>query len=433
VAAVRTGSGMSGMALSGLDKGVPGEIEAMPAQQAGAAGWNVLREDLPLPVCVLRSGALERNIARFQQFSEASGVLLCPHAKTSMSPALFGRQLGAGCWGLTFATCHQLRVARRHGVQRVFYANQLVGAADIRYVCGELRRDPGFEFYCLVDSVAGVRLLAERAARADPGRPLNVLVEGGLAGGRCGVRDVTTAVAVAEAVRAAGDCLALAGVEGFEGLVQSREASRREADARAFLAFLAEIAETLDGRDLFDGEDVLLSAGGSAFYDLAIAELTAARLRRPARVILRSGCYLTQDWGSYEQLLADLHGRTGSDEPALEPAMEVWTQVLSVPEPELVILSAGRRDFGQDAGNPVALTHVRRGSAVCRPLRESGWRIAAASDQHAHVAVPPGHGVEVGDLVALGPSHPCTTFDKWRVLYLVDDDYNVTEAIRTYF
>ena len=98
-----------------------------------ASGRNVLREDLPLPVCVLRSGALERNVARFQRFSESSGVLLCPHAKTSMSPALFGRQLNAGCWGLTVATCSQLQVVRRHGVPRVFYANQLVGAPDIGY------------------------------------------------------------------------------------------------------------------------------------------------------------------------------------------------------------------------------------------------------------------------------------------------------------
>jgi D-serine dehydratase len=150
-------------------------------------------------------------------------------------------------------------------------------------------------------------------------------------------------------------------------------------------------------------------------------------------VILRSGCYLTQDWGLYEGLLADLHQRTGSAEPGLEPAMEVWAQVLSVPEPGLVILSAGRRDFGQDAGNPIALTHVRRGSAQLRPLRDSGWRMAAASDQHAHMAVPPGHGVDVGDLVALGPSHPCTTFDKWRVIYLADDDYTITEAVPTYF
>ena len=107
-----------------------------------ATDKNVLREDLPLPLCVLRAGALERNVARFQRYTESAGVLLCPHAKTAMSPALFSRQLAAGCWGLTFATCAQLQVARRHGVPRVFYANQLVGAADIRYVCDELRRDP---------------------------------------------------------------------------------------------------------------------------------------------------------------------------------------------------------------------------------------------------------------------------------------------------
>jgi len=150
-------------------------------------------------------------------------------------------------------------------------------------------------------------------------------------------------------------------------------------------------------------------------------------------VVLRSGCYLTQDHGIYAGLLGDIHRRTGSAEPDLEPALEVWAQVLSVPEPGLVILSAGRRDFGQEAGNPVALAHVRRGTAEPRPLREAGWTMAAASDQHAHMTAPPGHGVAVGDLVALGPSHPCTTFDKWREIHLVDDDYNVIGTAATCF
>jgi D-serine dehydratase len=405
----------------------------MMASMSTVGQQNVLREDLPFPLCVLSSGALERNITRFQRFTDSRGVLLCPHAKTSMSPALFRRQLAAGCWGLTFATCAQLEAARRHGVPRVLYANQLVGAADIRFVCGELRRDPGFDFYCLVDSVPGVRLLAERVADADPGRPVNVLVEGGLAGGRCGVRDVGTAVAVAEAVRTAGSHLALAGVEGFEGLAQYREAGRREADVRDFLGLLRDIAQTLDGREMFRAGPVLLSAGGSAFYDLVIDELAAIRLGRPHQVIVRSGCYLTQDWGAYAGLLADLHQRTGSADPDLQPALQVWAQVLSVPEPGLLILSAGRRDFGQDAGNPVALSHVRRGSAQLRPLSGSGWQMSAVSDQHAHMTVPPGHGAEVGDLVALGPSHPCTTFDKWRIIHLVDADYNIIETITTDF
>lgn len=394
---------------------------------------NILREDLPLPVCVLRSSVLDRNLARFQQFSEAAGVLLCPHAKTTMAPALFRRQLAAGSWGLTFATGPQVRAAREHGVPRIFYANELVGAADIRYVCAELRRDPGFEFYCLADSVAGVRLLAERVAAADPGRPVNVLVEGGLAGGRCGVRDVATAVAVAQAIRAAAPHLTLAGVEGFEGLAQARDGGDRETVVREFLAFLVQIAVALDERGLFGVPEVLLTAGGTAFPDLVIEVLTGARLGRPARVMLRSGCYLSEDWGLYARALADLHARTGSSVPDLEPALEVWAQVLSVPEPGLVIVSAGRRDFGQDAGDPVALTHVRRGTAGRRSLRNAGWTMAAASDQHAHMAVPRDHGVAVGDLVALGPSHPCTTFDKWRTLYLVDDDYTVTEAVPTFF
>ncbi|HXP58312.1 MAG TPA: hypothetical protein VN847_25350 [Streptosporangiaceae bacterium] len=397
---------------------------------------NVLREDLPLPLGVLRASALERNLVRFQQFSAAAGVLLCPHAKTTMAPALFGRQLAAGSWGLTFANGPQLRAAREHGVPRIFYANELVGAADIRYVCAELRRDPEFSFSCLVDSVAGVRLLAERIAGLGPdgpGRPVNVLVEGGLAGARCGVRDVATAVEVAAAVRAAAPHLALTGVEGFEGLARATDGAGRERVVREFLAFLIQIAVALDERDLFDAAEVLLSAGGSAFFDVVADVLTGARLSRPTRVMLRSGCYLSEDYGLYARALDDLHKRTGSPVPALEPALEVWAQVLSVPEPGLVILSAGRRDFGQDAGNPVALTHVPRGTGERRSLRDAGWTMAAASDQHAHMAVPENHGVAVGDLVALGPSHPCTTFDKWRTLYLVDDDYTVTEAVPTFF
>jgi D-serine dehydratase len=397
---------------------------------------NVLREDLPLPVCVLRASALDRNLTAFQQFSAAAGVRLCPHGKTTMAPALFDRQLAAGSWGLTFATGPQVRAAREHGVPRIFYANELVGAADIRYVAAELRRDPGFEFYCLVDSVAGVRLLAERLAALGPdgpGRALNVLVEGGMTGARGGVRDVATAVEVAQAVRAAAPHLALAGVEGFEGLAKAPDGGDRAPVVRAFLAFLLEIAAALDQRQLFDAPEVLLTAGGTAFPDLVIDVLTGARLSRPATVMLRSGCYLSEDWGLYARALTDLHTRTGSAAPDLEPALEVWGQVLSVPEPGLIIVSAGRRDFGQDAGDPIALTHVPRGTGERRPLRDAGWTMAGTSDQHAHLAVPPGHGVAVGDLVALGPSHPCTTFDKWRTIYLVDDDYTVTEAISTFF
>jgi D-serine dehydratase len=41
--------------------------------------------------------------------------------------------------------------------------------------------------------------------------------------------------------------------------------------------------------------------------------------------------------------------------------------------------------------------------------------------------------LEVGDLIGCGISHPCTTFDKWPLLLVVDDQYNVQHAINTFF
>jgi D-serine dehydratase len=47
--------------------------------------------------------------------------------------------------------------------------------------------------------------------------------------------------------------------------------------------------------------------------------------------------------------------------------------------------------------------------------------------------MPADSPLKVGDLVSFGISHPCTTFDKWQLLWVVDDDYRVSEAIRTFF
>jgi D-serine deaminase-like pyridoxal phosphate-dependent protein len=41
--------------------------------------------------------------------------------------------------------------------------------------------------------------------------------------------------------------------------------------------------------------------------------------------------------------------------------------------------------------------------------------------------------VQVGDRVGFGISHPCTAFDKWREVAIVDEDYNVVDTVSTYF
>jgi len=199
-------------------KGMPGGIAPFPMSEIAAKGWNVLREDLPLPLAVLKKSAMDHNSAWMRDFVARSGAVIAPHGKTTMAPQLFGQQVDDGAWAITVATAHQIAVARNFGFQRIILANQLVGKQMTRYVLDELKRDPGLEFFCIVDSEANVAQLAAAAKEANIGRPLQLFLEGGWKDGRTGVRDIETGLRVARAVKAAAPYLALRGVEGFEGL-----------------------------------------------------------------------------------------------------------------------------------------------------------------------------------------------------------------------
>jgi D-serine dehydratase len=329
-----------------------------------------------------------------------------------------------------------VRVARHFGIPRILLANELIGPHDIDWVVGELRRDPGFEFFCLVDSPEAVQRLAERPDRKPLGRPINVLLEVGYAGGRCGVRSVDAGLAVARAVHAHRPALRLVGLETFEGLLQTRPAAEGDAQVAALIGFVAELAAMCDSEGLLaDARPVLLSAGGSSFYDLAARILATANISRPIKIVVRSGCYLIHDVDLYGPLLTRLRQRdplARSKDLAFTPALEVWAHVLSVPEPSRLVLGAGRRDFGEDAGLPVLARHFRDGTELAPP-RHAGAHLAAVNDQHGIVEFTPPWDVRVGDIMALSPSHPCTTFDKWRTVHVIDEQTTVIDTLRTYF
>jgi D-serine dehydratase len=423
--------------LSGLVKGVPGAVAPFALRDIAAKGWNLLREDLPLPAAVLKTSALDHNDRWMQSFLKLSGAVISPHGKTTMSPALFRRQLDHGAWAMTVATAQQIQVCRAMGINRIVLANQLVGRQAIRYVLDELAAHADFEFYCLADSLAGVAQLAKAAGGRTLRAPLNLLLEGGMVGGRTGCRDLETALEVARAVAAAGPALRLRGVEGFEGLINAKTPEETEARVRAFLDFLGSIAEACVAENLFALGPVILSAGGSAFYDLVVERFSRERLGREILVLTRSGCYLTHDSGMYRRMFRRLSERAPAVEQlgqGLQPALEVWTYVQSRPEPALAICTMGRRDVSSDSDMPVPQTWCRPGgnAAPPQPLGP-GYAVTGLNDQHAYMTLPKESPLQVGDLVSFGVSHPCTTFDKWQLLYLVDDAYNVTGAVRTYF
>jgi len=414
-------------------KGFPGGRGPLPLRDVGRQGWSLLAEDVPLPACVLKASALGRNETFMRDFLGRNGASISPHGKTTMSPQLFERQIAAGAWAITVGNIHQIQVARHFGFARIVLANQLVGRQAIRYVLDELARDPGFEFYSLVDSVALVETLAKAARERGIEGRFNVFLEGGVAGARTGVRDVATARDVARAVKAASPHLTLRGVEGFEGVISGADGP---AKIDAFLDFLAEIARKIDAEDLAGPGPLILTAGGSAFYDLVVAKFAALNLRRRSMILTRSGCYLTHDSRMYENAFQAIAARSPEIAARGRPAhaLEVWAYVQSRPEPTRAIVTMGKRDVSHDRDLPIPLLWHRPGARSGSPAALGADHVCVAlNDQHGFLDLPASSPLAVGDLVGFGISHPCLTFDKWQLIYVVDDDYRIVEAIRTYF
>jgi D-serine dehydratase len=417
-------------------KGLP-LTASMPQGEVGRQGWNILRADTSFPVAVLKLPALQHNLAWMARFCTSHGAVLAPHGKTTMSPQLFHAQLANGAWGITLANMTQAQIAHRFGIKRVLLANQLVAPADINAALALMEEDRKFELYALVDSVAGVERLGEAVARHGLARPLSLLVELGLPNGRTGCRSIAEALVLARKV-ADTPGLELAGIEGYEGLLVTHNREQDLEAVREFVAQLVGLIRLAEGEGLFRGKEILLTAGGSAYFDLVaqgFSGVTGTELK--VLPILRSGCYLTNDHGFYHGLTAQLYEREGTAQAdGLQPALEVWSMVQSRPEPTLAILTMGKRDASHDIDLPLPLVSHRPGQGKPTTL-PAGCRIEKMNDQHAYLRLPVGDplctSLAVGDLISCGISHPCTTFDKWPVLLAVDEGYNVQGAINTFF
>ena len=411
-------------------KGIPLN-QTLPLSAVPEQGWNVARGDLSLPALTLDVHALDNNIQTMQRYCERNGVLLAPHGKTTMSPQLFDAQLAAGAWAMTAATPTQASVMRRYGVGRIVLANELVERLALRWVSAELDRDPEFEFFCLVDSEDTVRMMDSILAERPPERPLAVLVEVGRSGGRAGVRDVDSACEVARAVHDAKHLL-LSGVETFEGALTNAVDTAALEILDDLFSSVRESVTTISALGLFERDEVIVSAGGSMYFDLVIAALSQwPQLEAPVSLILRSGCYVSHDAGDYERK-SPLAGRRAADEKLrLHDAVRLWGTVLSRPEPDTLIVGAGLRDAPVDREFPMPLSCFRDGDL--RFDLGGQAEVLRMMDQHAFVRVDPALGIRPGDTINFGISHPCTAFDKFRFIPLVDEQFNVIDAVLTFF
>ncbi len=411
----------------------PGRYRSVLDEGVTLRGIDPFAGAVASPVALLRRDAVESNIAAMQQWCDQRNVVLAPHGKTTMAPGLHQRQLKAGAWGITVASPAQARVALGAGAPRILIANEVTDTAGIRWL-GAVRRDhPEVGLCCYVDSLDGAALLESGLAQTLPdGTRLDVLLELGVPGGRAGVRDEATAAVVARAV-AGSARLRLAGVSGYEGVIGSAADTVEVTGVREFCHHLRWLAGELHQRDLIEAtpeRPMVLSAGGSVFFDEVAAVLTARQdslAGVPTVVVLRPGCYITHDHGLYSRATP---AARGGDGPDLTPALEVWGRVISRPEPARAIIDVGRRDISYDHGLPQALWRRPAAGGARSGLTAT---VIALNDQHAFLDLPEDESLAVGEWVGFGISHPCTTFDKWNVLLLIDGSGRVVEELATFF
>ena len=225
----------------------------------------------------------------------------------------------------------------------------------------------------------------------------------------------------------------LVGIECYEGLWATGRSADDQALVQGLMQRVAELARCNASASSCSRPTNCCSAPAARRSSTWWCRWLKPALSRPVRGVLRSGCYVTHDHGSYQRYMASMDSRLACGH-GLHAALEVWALVQSCPEPGLALLTAGKRDVSYDIEMPIPAQWCARGESMPVPA-PAGWKVSAMNDQHAYLRWPADAAVapQVGDRVALGISHPCTTFDKWRWMAVVDEAYDVVDAIVTCF
>ena len=395
----------------------------MSASCGGQPG--LLHEDVCLPAAVINAAALDNNIRWMQRYVTLRSVSFAPHGKTTMTPWIFRQQQAAGAWAIGTGSIWQASVALEAGVQRVLIVNQLTGRASMLLASQLKALYPECELLCCVDGPDNARTLS--AFFAERNQQMDILVELGIPDGRCGCQTAEEALALTRDI-ATLTGLRLRGLEVYEGVLHDNDLHEQiETLLHDAAALACRMASFVDG-------EFILTGGGSAWYDVVCNVWLAAETPPRCRIVIRPGCYITLDHGIYQSSQDALIARDATARQVggeLKPALELVTMVQSVPQPSLAVVNFGKRDAAFDAGLPQAIAHYRQGQMLA--LKPGVIVSTGIMDQHCMLRLAAGSDVRVGDILIFGLSHPCLTFDKWKTLLLVNDEYRVLEELDTAF
>ena len=373
---------------------------------------NIFNSGFQFPLMVLKQDALTHNIDKMSRFCKSVGAELAPHVKTTMAPQIAQLQMDAGAFAVTVASLWQAEIFREFNFKRIIIANEVLDQYAIKKIA-ELNKSKKVEIIFYVDSLEGLEII--KSFTPSDGIQ-NLFIEIGTINGRGGVRNLELVKEIAMSIHS-DPRLNLRGVTGFEGAVPN--ISRTKDGENLVAEFCRRIVNAAQLSFEYKSDyKFIISAGGSAYFDIVAAELN--KFNQDKILLLRSGGYVTHDNKYYE----DIYPFKSSSDGFL-PAIEIWAQVISKPEDGFGVLNLGKRDVGSDLHNPIPILRFSKS------ISEFSGEIEKLNDQHAFLKSS--GNLKNADLIGLGISHPCTTFDKWRLIPLVNSNYDVVDCIHTFF
>jgi len=414
-------SQLSDIKISADFKGFPLKAQGKSISEFLSTKPNIFTSEFLFPVLVLKESAIKNNIANMKKFCESHKVKLGPHVKTTMSPQLANLQIQNGATWLTIANLQQLLIFKDFGFKDFFIANEVANDSALIQI-GKFNATGEAKIAFCVDSTNSAKRLREICIK-DAGLKFEIYVEIGADNARAGLRDLAELENILDILKL--ENINIGGISGFEGALP--KAGRSNKGLKAVAKFTDKLLTALEIAEKFCNRKLKLTAGGSAFFDVVAKQLSQDGKNE---VILRSGGYLTHDHVHYEEL----YPFKDSNEFHFEPALELCSEVLSNPETGLSLLNFGKRDVGNDLDNPVPLWRIpaEAKSSGIKAAQPINAKITQLNDQHGfmeHKKIE----INYSDLIGLGISHPCTNFDKWKVLFMVNDNYDVIDCIHTYF
>ena len=403
------------MCDSNFHDAMKNHVKGLPSEIKNTQSYDLRKEEVSLPCATLKKSAVKHNIEWMQDFANHFDVLLAPHGKTSLTTEILKQQVEAGAWGITVASIQQAYVAKRAGAKRIILANQLVGKTNFE-LAAKLMDE--VELYVCVDSVKNIDDLSRFFESHT--QPLSVLIEFGVSGGRCGVRNEKEVRQLIDEI-AKSEGLTLHGIEFYEGVIHG---TNEENEVRQFLSDVSNLFMTLDSESVFDTDNPIITGAGSAWYDV----VTETFLLMPShfRKIIRPGCYVSHDKGIYQVAQSKVLARIAQSEKLafdmdsdLQSAIEVWAYAQSRPETNRVIVALGKRDVAFDTDLPILERVYRDGQLI--EIDTQLTKTTDVMDQHMFLQVKESCPIEVGDTLVFSTSHPCITFDKWRYIAVCED------------